>query len=68
MTTHANILAWGIPGTEEPGGLLFVESHRVGHNRNDLAAAAAMRLKFQGPSLAGAPVRGGSCWDLLSES
>ena len=22
MATHSSILAWGIPGTEEPGGLL----------------------------------------------
>ena len=26
------ILAWRIPGTEEPGGLLSVGSHRVGHD------------------------------------
>ena len=68
MATHSNILAWRIPGTEEPGGLLSVGSHRVGHNRSNLAAAAAMRFKFQGPSLAGAPMKGGSCWDLLAES
>ena len=30
MATHSNILAWKIPGTEEPGGLQFmghIESH-----------------------------------------
>ena len=32
---------WRIPGTEEPGGLLSMGSHRVGHDRSDLAAAAA---------------------------
>ena len=32
MATHSSILAWRIPGTEEPGGLLSVGSHRVGHN------------------------------------
>ena len=37
MATHSSILAWRIPGTEEPGGLPSVGSHRVGH---DLAAAA----------------------------
>ena len=26
MATHASILAWGIPRTEEPGGLLSMES------------------------------------------
>ena len=32
MATHSSILAWGIPGTEEPGGLPSVGSHRVGHD------------------------------------
>ena len=41
MATHSSILAWRIPGTEEPGGLPSVGSHRVGHDRSDLAAAAA---------------------------
>ena len=40
MATHSSILAWRIPGTEEPGGLPSVGSHRVGHNCRDLAAAA----------------------------
>ena len=30
MATHSNVLAWRIPGTGEPGGLLSVGSHRVG--------------------------------------
>ena len=30
--THSNILAWGIPWTEEPGGLQPMGSQRVGHN------------------------------------
>ena len=30
--THSNILAWGIPWTEEPGGLQSMGSQRVGHN------------------------------------
>ena len=29
---HSSILAWRIPQTEEPGGLLSVGSHRVGHD------------------------------------
>ena len=32
MATHSSILAWRIPWTEEPGGLLFMGSQRVGHN------------------------------------
>ena len=39
--THSRILAWRIPETEEPGGLLFMGSHRVGHDWSNLAAAAA---------------------------
>ena len=29
MATHSNVLAWRIPGTREPGGLLSMGSHRV---------------------------------------
>ena len=32
MATHSSVLAWRIPWTEEPGGLLSMESHRVGHD------------------------------------
>ena len=35
-----------IPGTAEPGGLLSMESHRIGHNWSDLAAAAAAVLEW----------------------
>ena len=30
METHSSILAWRIPGTEEPGGLQFTGLQRVG--------------------------------------
>ena len=40
MATHSSVLAWRIPGTEEPGGLLSMGLHRVGHDWSDLAAAA----------------------------
>ena len=40
MATHSRILAWRIPRPEEPGGLPSMESHRVGHDCSDLAAAA----------------------------
>ena len=39
MATHSSVLAWRIPGTEEPGGLLSMGSHRVGHDWSDLAVA-----------------------------
>ena len=32
MATHSSILAWKIPWTEEPGGLQFLGSQRVGHD------------------------------------
>ena len=41
IAAHSSVLASRIPGMGEPGGLLSMESHRVGHNWNDLAAAAA---------------------------
>ena len=41
MATHSSVLAWRIPGMGEPGGLLSLGSHRVGHDCSDLAAAAA---------------------------
>ena len=31
MATHSSVLAWRIPGMGEPGGLLSMRSHRVGH-------------------------------------
>ena len=33
MATHASILAWRIPWTEEPGGLQSTGSPRVGRDR-----------------------------------
>ena len=41
MATHSSTLAWRTPGTEEPGGLPSMESHRVGHDWCNLTAAAA---------------------------
>ena len=41
IATHSSVLAWRIPGTEEPGGLPSMGSHRVRHDWSDLAAAAA---------------------------
>ena len=43
MATHSSVLARRIPGTGEPAGLPSVGSHRVGHDRSDLAAAAACK-------------------------
>ena len=32
MAIHTGVLAWRIPGTEEPVGLPSMGSHRVGHD------------------------------------
>ena len=32
MATHSSVLAWRIPGTEEPDGLPSVGLHGVGHD------------------------------------
>ena len=32
MAAHSSVLAWRIPGTVEPGGLLSTGLHRVRHN------------------------------------
>ena len=42
MAAHSSMLAWRIPGMEEPGGLPSMGSHRIGHDWSDLAAAAAV--------------------------
>ena len=47
MATHSRILVWRIPGTEEPGGLPSMGSHRVGCDCSNLAAAAAAACEVQ---------------------
>ena len=47
MATHSSVLAWRISGMGEPGGLLSMGLHRVGHDWSDLAAAAAARSWIQ---------------------
>ena len=32
MAAHSSVFAWRIPGTGEPGGLLPIELHRIGHD------------------------------------
>ena len=41
MATHSSIFAWRILWTEEPGGLLSMGLHRVGHDWSDLACMHA---------------------------
>ena len=46
MATHSSVLAWRIPWMREPGGLLSMGSHRVGHDWRNLAAAAFSFIKW----------------------
>ena len=43
MATLSSILAWRIPGTEEPGGLLSMGSHRVRHDEVTWQQQQSMR-------------------------
>ena len=61
MAPHSSTLAWKIPWMEEPGRLQSMGSLRVGHDWSDLVAAAAVKLKLQGPSLSKASVYAESC-------
>ena len=47
VATHSSVLAWRIPGTEEPSGLPSMGSHRVGHDCSDLAVAALIYSRCQ---------------------
>ena len=42
LATHACVLAWRIPWTEEPGDLQSMRLQRVGHNWSDLACIHAI--------------------------
>ena len=42
MATHSSILACRVPWTEEPGRLLSMGPHRVGHDCSTLACMHAM--------------------------
>ena len=45
MATHSNVLAWRIPGTEEPGGLPSMGLHRVGHDLTQLSSSSSRAVK-----------------------
>ena len=63
MATHASILAWRIPMTEEPGGLQSMGLKRVGHNLCDqhteqlLVISAAVGWGGGAPGIQGRWVR-----------
>ena len=47
MTAHSSILAWRIPGTEEPGELLSMGLHRVGHDWSNFCWVIKKAREFQ---------------------
>ena len=46
MATHSSILAWRIPGTEEPGGLLAVYGVAQSRTRLKRLSSSSMLLLF----------------------
>ena len=46
MATRFSVLAWRLPWTEKPGGLLSMGSHRVGHDWSDLACMRALEKEM----------------------
>ena len=44
MSMHHSVLAWEMPWTEEPGGLQFMRSQRVGNILASKQTAAAAKL------------------------
>ena len=46
MATHSSILAWRIPGTEEPVGLPSMGSHRVRHDCHDRSSSSHFTKLF----------------------
>ena len=44
MATYSSVLAWRIPGTEEPGGLPSMGLHRVGHDWSNLAVMVCKQI------------------------
>ena len=63
MATHSSVLAWRIPGTGDPVGLLFMGSHSVGHDWSNLAAAAWFS---QSPARSIWPLSFSNLWLLLT--
>ena len=61
MATHSSVLAWRIPGMGEPGGLLFMGSHRVGHDWSDLAVCKTKKMKI----MASGPI---TSWEIDGET
>ena len=44
MATHSSILAWRIPGTEDPGGLSSMGSHKSQTRLKQLSSSSSLCL------------------------
>ena len=64
MATHSSTLAWKMPWMEEPGGLLSMGSHRVRHDRSDLASAALAARSVLPSNRPATPLFSPACWEL----
>ena len=42
MATHSSTLVWRLPRTEESGGLQSIGSHRIRHDKSDLAHTSSI--------------------------
>ena len=62
MATHSSVLAWRIPGTAEPDGLLSMGSHKVGHDWRDTAAAAAAAAAYVTSGEGATSGKESACW------
>ena len=60
MATHSSVLAWRIPGMAEPGELLSMGSHRVGHDWNDLVVVVTIWVKPKNDKIYSKSSR---CWN-----
>ena len=49
MAARCSVLAWRIPGAGEPGGLLSMGSHRVGHDRRCVTPRRPLLPLFSRP-------------------
>ena len=65
MATHSSVLAWGIPGMAEPGGLPSMGLHRVRHDWSDLAAAPAALFLWTKLFIPGINPTWSWCWILF---
>ena len=50
MAVHSSILPGKIPWTEEPGGLPYIGSQRVGHDLATKQNVCVLKLSFQVPA------------------